>query len=180
MHAIAIRPLSVIVTLIGVVAGAGCLDDASQDYEEPILDGKSDAVTAHVEIKGELGYGVPVSSAFDTSKLHGYTSRGVKDASVSSLLANFVLPDDGEYLAVATMKGSAYADKSYDLSLTCNSDRCTSVPANAARWTVLVYGSFDTPRSCSAHAPPKALHADGRHRRERQSWLGPAGRVTSS
>lgn len=169
-----------------LLASAGCVAATDDDYEEPILDGKSDAVTARVVIEGELAFGEHVAAAFDTSKLHGYTFRGAKDASVSveltgdpaqntdtvvmlygprsgtswhgrpiakdddgagdkfSLISGFVLPEDGEYLVVATMKGRNYADKTYELSLTCGSDRCTTVPQGAATWTALVYGSFDT------------------------------------
>jgi len=166
---------------------AGCLVAASDDdYEEPILDGKSDAVTARVVIKGELAFDDKIAAAFDSSKLHGYTFRGAKDASVTveltgdvaqntdtvvmlygpksgaswrgspitkdddsagnkfSLISELVLPEDGEYLVVATMKGRKFTDRTYEVSLKCGSDRCTTVPQGAAKWTALVYGSFDT------------------------------------
>jgi len=173
------------VVLVGILANAGCLADGDDDYEEPVLDGKSDAVTAKVAIHGEIGFGDAVTGTFDTSKLHGYTFRGAKGASVSIQLTgdvaqhtdtvvmlygphsnggwggariakdddgagnkfsrlSFVLPDDGEYLIVATMKGRSYAGKTYELALSCESERCTTVAPGAARWTALVYGSFDT------------------------------------
>lgn len=185
MREMMIRNSFVVAAVVTLTAGA-CMDnDAGDDYEEPSLDGKSDAVTARVVIQGELAFGATASSAFDTSKLHGYTFRGAKDASVGIRLSgdvaqktdtvvmlygprtgtswggtkiakdddgagdrfsllSFVLPEDGEYLIVATMKGRAYQGKTYELSLACESDRCTTVPQGAAKWTVLVYGSYDT------------------------------------
>jgi len=58
-----------------VVALAACavVDDGLELDDDLVLDGKTDSITRKVSIKGGVAFGDALASAFDTSKLHGYT-----------------------------------------------------------------------------------------------------------
>jgi hypothetical protein len=80
-------------SLIGLALGCGATDDPrasdltdQEQYEEIsdlMPDGKSDAVTQRVVVKGNIEWGNPIDSQFDTSKYHGYVFKARAGASVN-------------------------------------------------------------------------------------------------
>lgn len=96
---------------------------------------ETDTVVAIYGPKDGSGYGATAIATDDD----GGTARHSKLSALS-------LPEDGEYLVAATCKNWYCKGRAYELTLECTAGSCTDAPPArpTARWTALVYGSFDS------------------------------------
>jgi hypothetical protein len=104
------------------------------------LTGDSPATDTVVMVYG------PKSGASWSGSPRAKDDNGFAEGSKFAKVTSMVIPEDGEYLIVATCKNRSYRDKPYHLSLQCEQGDCAAMVAQHPRasWTVLVYGSFDT------------------------------------